>query len=74
MINTGFTQSKGNKVISNGDADMVAFGKLFISNPDLVGRFRENVEMSDWNKDTFYTQGKEGYIDYEAKTRDLIPS
>tara|TARA_R110002072_G_scaffold118631_1_gene250803 strand:- start:231273 stop:232391 length:1119 start_codon:yes stop_codon:yes gene_type:complete len=73
MINTGFTQEKANKIIDEGNADLVAFGKLFVSNPDLVGRFRENIETSDWDKDTFYTQGKEGYIDYEAKTRDLIP-
>ena len=74
MINSGFTQETGNKVIDDGDADMVAFGKPFISNPDLVGRFREHKEIADWDNDTFYTQGKEGYIDYEAVTRDLIPS
>ncbi|GEQ86416.1 alkene reductase [Patiriisocius marinistellae] len=74
MINTGFDQEKGNEVIKAGNADLVAFGKLYISNPDLVGRFRENVATSDWDKDTFYTQGKEGYTDYDAKTRELIPS
>ncbi|RMA64298.1 alkene reductase [Ulvibacter antarcticus] len=73
MINTGFTQEKANKIIEAGNADLVAFAKLFVSNPDLVGRFRENVDTTDWDKDTFYTQGKEGYIDYKAKTRDLIP-
>lgn len=74
MINTGFTQSTGNKVIRDGDADLVAFAKLYVSNPDLVGRFREESDTSGWDKDTFYTQGKEGYLDYEAETRDLIPS
>jgi len=74
MINTGFDQEKGNRVIGDGDADMVAFAKLYVSNPDLVGRFRENIETSDWDNDTFYSQGKEGYLDYEAKTRALIPS
>ena len=73
MINTGFTQSTGNKVIRDGDADLVAFAKLYVSNPDLVGRFREEVDTSGWDKDTFYTQGKEGYTDYEAATRELIP-
>lgn len=74
MINSAFDQEKGNKIIDEGYADCVAFGKPFISNPDLVGRFAENVELTDWNQDTFYTQGKEGYIDYPAKTRNLIPS
>lgn len=73
MINTGFDQEKANKVIENGHADLVAFGKLYVSNPDLVGRFRENVATSPWDESTFYTQDKEGYIDYEAKTRNLIP-
>src|SRR5680860_782702 len=72
MINAGFDQKKGNQVIDDGHADLVSFAKLYVSNPDLVGRFRENVPVSDWNKDTFYTPGKEGYTDYEAKTRELI--
>lgn len=74
MISTGFNQEKGNDVIEEGHADLVSFAKLYISNPDLVGRFRENVETSDWDEDTFYTTGPKGYIDYEAKTRDLIPT
>ena len=43
---------------------MVAFGKLFISNPDLVERFAMNAPMADWDEDTFYTQGEKGYTDY----------
>ncbi len=73
MINGGFDQEKGNKVIDDGNADLVSFAKLYVSNPDLVGRFKENVPVSDWNKDTFYTPGKEGYTTYDAKTRELIP-
>ncbi|MFZ0488650.1 MAG: alkene reductase [Salegentibacter sp.] len=68
MINTNFDQEKGNKVIEEGNADLVAFGKPFISNPDLVERFEQNVELSDWDEDTFYQGGKEGYVDYEVKT------
>lgn len=70
MINSGFDQDSGNKVIEDGDADLVSFAKLYISNPDLVGRFRENIATSKWDKDTFYTQGKEGYTTYEAKTNN----
>jgi len=64
MINTGFKQDSGNKVIEEGNADMVAFGKLFISNPDLPIRFEKNADLADWDEDTFYVAGKEGYIDY----------
>lgn len=68
MINTGFNLDRANKVLAEGDADLVAFGRLFISNPDLVDRFRDGVEMARWDKDTFYTQGREGYLDYKAVT------
>ncbi|MFD0931338.1 alkene reductase [Psychroflexus salinarum] len=64
MINAGFDQESGNKVIEDENADMVAFGKLFISNPDLPVRFEKNAELQDWDQDTFYATGKEGYTDY----------
>lgn len=64
MINANFDQESGNKVIEEGNADLVAFGKLFISNPDLVERFAMNAPMADWDEDTFYTQGEKGYTDY----------
>ena len=64
MINGGFDQDSGNKVIESGNADLVAYGKPFISNPDLVARFEHNLELADWDKDTFYTPGKKGYTDY----------
>lgn len=64
IINTSFDQESGNKVIESGDADLVAFGKLYVSNPDLVERFENGYELAAWDEDTFYTPGKEGYIDY----------
>lgn len=75
MINTDFDQEKGNAVIERGDADLVAFGKPYVSNPDLVERFQKNIPLTDWDKDTFYTPGKEGYTTYKAKAREEeIPS
>ncbi|WP_318308492.1 alkene reductase [Flagellimonas crocea] len=64
MINGGFDQESGNAVIASGNADLVAFGKPYVSNPDLVERFENDVELAEWDKDTFYTPGKEGYTDY----------
>jgi len=43
---------------------MIAFGKLFISNPDLVERFAKNAPLNPWDTDTFYYGGEKGYIDY----------
>jgi N-ethylmaleimide reductase len=64
IINVGFTQASGNKVLEDGYADAVAFGKPFISNPDLVERIRRGAKWARWNKETFYTPGAEGYTDY----------
>lgn len=64
MINAGFNQERGNQVIADGLADLVAFGKLFISNPDLVERFAANAETARWDENTFYTPGAKGYTDY----------
>ena len=64
MINNGFDQGKGNRVIEEGFADLVAFGKLFISNPDLPKRFELNAKITEWDQQTFYTSGEKGYTDY----------
>jgi N-ethylmaleimide reductase len=64
MINSAFDQEKGNEFINQGLADLVAFGKLFISNPDLVKRFEKNAEPAPWDESTFYTPGEKGYTDY----------
>ncbi|QBA64161.1 alkene reductase [Muriicola soli] len=71
MINNGFDQESGNKILKEGNADLVAFGKPFISNPDLVERFTYDVPLTEWDENTFYTPGKEGYLDYEKKTEEL---
>ncbi len=49
--------------IHNG-ADLVAFGKLYIANPDLVERMRDNAPLNAPDKTTFYGGGAEGYTDY----------
>ena len=69
IINGGFDQEKGNAVLESGNADLVAYGKPFISNPDLVERFEQNLPLTDWDKDTFYTPGTKGYLDYQPKIK-----
>jgi len=68
MINNGFNQEKGNRVIQEDLADLVAFGQLFISNPDLPKRFELNADIARWDQSTFYTPGKKGYTDYPLMT------
>jgi len=68
IINNNFDQEKGNKVIEEGLADLVAFGKLFISNPDLPKRFELNAKLAGWDEQTFDTPGEKGYTDYPMLT------
>jgi N-ethylmaleimide reductase len=68
IISTDFDQEKGNNVIEEGNADLVAYGRPFISNPDLVERFAQGIELAAWDRATFYTTGKKGYIDYPRAT------
>lgn len=64
MICGGYDFEKAEKVIREGHADLVAFGRPFISNPDLVERFRKGLDLTPWDEDTFYQGGEKGYTDY----------
>ena len=64
MINNKFNQEKGNSVLEENLADLVAFGRLFISNPDLPKRFELSGDLTPYDKNTFYTPGEKGYTDY----------
>ena len=64
MINTGFDKAKGQAVLASGDADLVAFGTMFIANPDLPDRFRRDASLNKLDPTTFYGVGPKGYTDY----------
>ncbi len=64
VINCRFNHDRGNRVLEEGLADAVAFGKAFISNPDLVARIRRGAEWAKWDETTFYSAGPRGYTDY----------
>ena len=59
-----FRRDSAQAMIDSGDADAIAFGRLFISNPDLPERLRLGAELTPYNRATFYTRGPEGYVDY----------
>ncbi|MFG1377539.1 alkene reductase [Xanthobacter autotrophicus] len=64
VVNNGYDRDLAQSVIGAGKADLVAFGKPFISNPDLVERLRRNAPLNEPDRDTFYGGGAKGYIDY----------
>ncbi len=66
VANEGFTEEGAEAALAAGEADAVAFGKLFIANPDLPARFRTGAPLNAWNAQTFYGDGPVGYTDYPA--------
>ncbi|KAE8657989.1 12-oxophytodienoate reductase 3 [Hibiscus syriacus] len=65
MCSGGFTRELGMQAVAEGDADLVSYGRLFISNPDLVLRLKVNAPLNRYIRKTFYTQDPVvGYTDY----------
>ena len=66
MVNNGYDRALALQAVASGHADMVAFGRDFISNPDLVLRLHRDEPLNEWDRTTFYGGGAKGYIDYPA--------
>lgn len=64
MVNNGYDRQMALDAVAADRADLVAFGKLFISNPDLVRRLRENAPLTPPDQKTFYGGDAHGYTDY----------
>jgi N-ethylmaleimide reductase len=65
IVNNNFDGARAMATVAEGHADMVAFGKPFISNPDLPIRLLLGAPLETANHDTFYGGGEEGYTDYQ---------
>jgi N-ethylmaleimide reductase len=65
---TDHTRATGNELIESGTADLVAFGRAFIANPDLVERFARGSALNVPERATFYSGGARGYVDYPRHT------
>ncbi len=64
IVNNGYTLETAQQVLAEKRADLVAFGRPFISNPDLVERLRRNAPLSPLDRATLYGGGAKGYTDY----------
>jgi len=69
MVNNGYDEALAERALEQG-ADLVAFGKLYIANPDLVERLRAGAPLNSPDKATFYGGGAKGYTDYPALARE----
>lgn len=67
-----YTAPRAEALIAAGTADAVAFGKLFLANPDLVERFRRDAALNAPDRATFYGGDAHGYTDYPALAKDLV--
>jgi N-ethylmaleimide reductase len=64
IANNGYTPERANDAVSEGHADLVAFGKLYVANPDLVERLRAGASLNSPDLATLYDGGAHGYTDY----------
>jgi N-ethylmaleimide reductase len=66
IANVGMTTERGNRLIAEGFADLVAFGRPYIANPDLVERLATGAPLAEVDWKTVYASGPRGYSDYPA--------
>jgi N-ethylmaleimide reductase len=72
MVNNGYDRTLALEAVASGAADLVAFGRPFIANPDLVRRLRDGAPLNVPDRTTFYGGGAAGYVDYP--TLDALPA
>lgn len=64
ITNERMTQESASRLVQDGTVDAIAFGQLFIANPDLPERFRHHLPLNEPDASTYYASGKQGYTDY----------
>ena len=62
----GFDKAQAEQALTSGRADLIAMGRAFLANPDLVERLRQGSPLNAVDPTTFYTPGEKGYTDYPA--------
>ena len=66
VANAGYDAERGERAIAEGSADAVAYGRLFLANPDLPARLRRRGPLNAQHTKSFYGGDERGYIDYPA--------
>lgn len=68
IANEMLDKESGTRLLQDGSADAISFGRLYIANPDLVLRLQQNAVLNPFDKTTLYFGGSKGYIDYPFLT------
>lgn len=69
IVNNGYTREMAIEAVQEKRADAVSFGRLYIANPDLVERLKQNAPMNEPDPNTFYVPGEKGYTDYPTLSK-----
>lgn len=64
MANLSYDKARGNAALAAGNADLIAYGALYVANPDLVERFAKDAPLNEPDQNTFYGGDEKGYTDY----------
>ena len=73
ILNADYDAASGQAALDAGQADAIAFGRTFLANPDLVARFKAGAPLNKDVAATWYSQGREGYVDYPALSPAVAP-
>lgn len=68
VLSGGYDAARAATDLAAGHGDLVAFGRPFVANPDLVSRLRDGIALAEPDPNTFYTPGEKGYTDYPSAT------
>ena len=74
IANNGYDKARAMAAIEQGSADLIAFGKPFIANPDLVTRLRRDLPLASSDPATFYGGDERGYTDYPSASEQSLPT
>ncbi len=66
----GYSPQTAKAAVANGEADAIAFGRMYIANPDLAERIQEGVALTPYDRATFYGGTEKGYTDYPFRSGD----
>ena len=64
ILSGGYDAATAEAALAAGEGELVAFGRPYLANPDLIARFSSDAPLNAPRQDLFYTPGTEGYIDY----------
>jgi N-ethylmaleimide reductase len=74
ILSGGYDAARAEADLAAGKAGLIAFGKPFLANPDLIERFQAGAALNPPDFNTFYTPGPKGYTDYPAVTKEKEPA